>query len=148
MDSSIWVWLAGAIGYVVGSLISPLIAHMLSRAWDDRRDRIIKQTQARKELKAQINFYFCDVWEDRNVIIPHTKSFRKDLVDGVMQIRESLRLLLTGLPNKKINELRQISVDFLQIAKEEPNANDAAWCKTYEEEINEICEKLKEFLAD
>lgn len=62
--------------------------------------------------------------------------------------QRKLKVTPHGSSKQKNNELRQISVDFLQIAKEEPNANDAAWCKTYEEEINEICEKLKEFLAD
>lgn len=148
MNSSIWIMLAGAIGYAVGSLLSPLIAHLLSRAWDDRRDRTIRKTQARKELKAKISFYFCDVWEDRDAIIAHTKSFRKDLVNGVKHIRESLRLLPTDLTNKEINELRDISVNFLQIAKKKPKASDEEWCITFEEKINEVCKKLKGFLAD
>ena len=147
MDFSIWIWVAGALGYIAGSLITPLVTHLLSRAWDERRDKIVRKTQAREDLKAQISL-FCDQWEDRDVIIPFTKSFRKDLVDSIKHIRENSRLLPTELPDKTVDKLLGVSVDFLQIAKKNPRAKDENWCKVHKEGIDKICKRFKDLLKN
>lgn len=147
MNSSGWIWVAGAVGYLVGSLITPLIKDIISKAWKERRDNIITKTQARRDLKGQISL-FCDQLDDRNVIIPITKSFRKDLIDYIIKIRENLRLLPTELPRKTVDELLGVSIDFLQIAEKNSGTKDEDWCKAYGEEIDKICKRFKDVLKE
>ena len=142
MDSSIWVWVSGLLGYVTG-LITALARHVISEFLDERRNRKIRNARARGDLKSQIHL-FCDQWKDRDVILPFTKSFRTDLVESIAQTRENLRLLPTGLPEKTVNELLAITAEFLSIAKKNPRDNDGDWCRTYQKEIDNTCKRFKE----
>lgn len=136
-------WLWAFIGFAVGSLITPLLTKIVLRAYDEYRDRSVRKTQARKDLKGLITL-FCDVWEDRDYIKPHVKNFRQELVDQIMEIREKSRLFPVDLSPETLDQLREISNSFLEIANKEPSANDDEWCCAFSKKIDGICIRLKD----
>lgn len=133
----------------MGSLITPLLTKIVLRGYEEYRDKSVRKTQARKDLKAQIHL-FCDVWEDRDYIKPHVKNFRKELIEHIMKIRENSRLLPADLSPEILAKLREIANHFLSIASKEPRdyfnifQTDDAWCRAFNKEIDDVCIRLKD----
>ncbi len=142
MDQAAWVWLAGAIGYLGGVALT-FFTHVLQKIIDDRLSQKQKQIQGRKELQAQIRL-FCDKWNHREIIAPLNATFRKELVQDIMEVQENLRLNCLDIPIALEKEIMQLTLTFLEIAGLSQNKSDIIWYTEQGTKIDVIIRRLSE----
>ncbi|MEM2381732.1 MAG: hypothetical protein QXD44_07855, partial [Candidatus Nezhaarchaeales archaeon] len=122
-------------------IFTAFLGKVITRSYDEYRDKVLRRTQARRDLKGLITLLI-NVWRDRESIMPHV-NFRKELVEHIMDIRENATLLPHDLSPKILDELRMITNEFLNIINKKQNISDYKWSQCFRMEIEEICLKLE-----
>ncbi|MEM0096553.1 MAG: hypothetical protein QW660_07975 [Candidatus Bathyarchaeia archaeon] len=139
MEIPQWAW--GAIIGALATIFTAFLGKVITRFYDEYRDKVLRRTQARGDLKGLITLLI-NVWRDREFIMPHVK-FRKELVEHIRNIREKTTMLPLDLPPEILDELRVITNEFLDIINKKPNISDYEWSQCFSMEIEGICLKLE-----
>jgi len=134
-----------AFGFLAG-FFAEFFLKVISRHYEEYRDRILQKRLLRGDLRVRLR-NFCNTWEDRDYIIPHT-DLRKELVSIMKDIRESLNDEFAKLQEEEKTRLREISKDVLRVASEFRGDSDETWSKKVESELEEICKRLKDIVKE
>ena len=129
---------------IVGIIIG-FFGRILERFYEEWRDREVQKRVSRGDLKMSLK-NFCDQWEDRDCLIPHT-DLRKDLIEVIKEIRERLNDESAKLSEKEKMNIRKVTIDFLKLADVQ-NIDDLTWSKKVETEMNKICTALKKAMEE
>lgn len=129
------------LGFLAGFIVEFFFG-ILSRHYEEYRERVSQKRLLRGDLRARLR-NFCDQWEDRDCMIPAI-SFRKDLVEIMIDIRESLNDEFAQLKEEEKVRIRNITKDFLKVANEFQNDDDSAWSKKIENKMEDIIRSLRD----
>lgn len=130
----------------LGGFFAEFFLKILSRLYDDYRDRILEKRVHRGDLRARLR-NFCNTWEDRDYMIPHV-DLRKELVHIMKDIRESLNDEFAQLQEEVKTRTREISKVFLREANRFRGDSDENWSKKVEIELGVICNRLREIVNE
>jgi hypothetical protein len=140
MDQTALIWLVGVIGYF-GGIVSSILTHVLGKMWDEHVNKTSKKLHGRADLKADICL-FCDKWRDREVITRVIPTFRKELIEDTINIRQNVRQYFTGLSDEKIAEILDLSNAFLELAARSPEKDDISWLTEHAGEIESVFKRF------
>jgi len=139
--------IVGAFGGAISSILTPFVKEIFIKPLEERREQNNIKSLARKDLQSQINL-FCDQLGDRAVIIPLIKSFRKGLIEEVMKIRDFIRSPLIDLTEEKLENLRRMSAECLEIINKEPKDNDEEWSEKHGKDIESLCKRFRNLVSN
>lgn len=136
---------AGILGFIIG-FCSEFFLKVLFTHYSEWREGVKNKRLLRGDLRARIRT-ICDVWKHRDYHIPVT-PFRDSLVEKVIDIQESLNDEFAELEKDEKDNLFEVTNEVLALSARCKTANDSDWSKEVEEEMDEVCKKLKELVKD
>lgn len=87
--------------YIVGFL-SEFFMKIVSRRYEEYRDKVVQKRISRGDLACVIR-QFCDIWEDREYLIPYT-NLREEFVDRIKTLGSEQEMLKRNYQKKIVVE--------------------------------------------
>lgn len=139
-EANILYYVYGAFGFLAGFLVK-LFLGIISRHYEEHRDRVLQKRVLRGDLRTRIR-KLCDTWR-MGEYLSERMDLRKDLVDMVRDIRESLEDEFVELEEEKKTRISTITEVLLKITAEFSDVDDSTWIENVKSEMEKTCKRLE-----